>query len=314
MMWVTAAVATLLATQVYGAPRTVVREVLGPSRSTLERRMEETAYEMLDRRQNTSTTSVNMTQWDTDTVAACTKTLSTLSTASNPSGMAICYNMVQLNTDVGEFMADMRLFEVSAPTGAWEGVPLQQMQGGVAFNGATASEINGQRVTARAMGDKPLSRRQSTGPVLHRTYMIVGRINADQMVPPMTLQKIEPLVMPIFTLKALDATGRTLSTNVSSNEAAFVNGIFANEVVLSQFNQATLAVNNITAALEAGSVPFVLPGVNLLIFPIGLVVTSVWTLVGIGAYAFGTYERYNYRESHRRRKAMNEGKAYATRI
>ncbi|KAI1420014.1 hypothetical protein F5Y12DRAFT_165179 [Xylaria sp. FL1777] len=314
MTWVTAVVASLLVMQVYGAPSTIVREILGSSRSSLERRMEETAYGLLDRRQNSTTASLNLTQWDADTVSACTKTLSTLSTASNPSGMAVCYNMVQLNTDLGEFMADLRLFEVSPPSGAWEGVPLQQMQGGVTFTGATASEINGQRVTSRDMGGDSLSRRQSSGPTLHRTYMIVGRINQDQMIPPMTIQKIEPLIMPIFTLTAKDATGQTISTNVSSNEAAFVNGIFAKEVVLSTFNQASLAVQNITSELEAGRVAFVLPGVNLLIFPVGLVVTSFWTLLGVGAYAYGTYERYNYRETYRRRKAMAGGKAYATRI
>lgn len=126
--------------------------------------------------------------------------------------------------------------------------------------------------------------------------------------------KIEPLIMPIFTLTAKDATGKIVSTNVSSNEAAFVNGIFSKEVVSSSFNQATLAQAKIVAELEAGSVPFVLPGVNILIFPIGLVVSGFWLLVGVSAYGFGTYERYNYRESYRRRKAMAGGKAYTTRI
>ncbi|TGJ78950.1 hypothetical protein E0Z10_g9813 [Xylaria hypoxylon] len=309
MMWNTAAVASLLAMQVYGAPSLVVREILGSTGSPLDRRVEETAYESLNRRQNASTVSLNMTQWDTDTLSACTDTLSTLSASSNPSGMAVCYNIVRLDTNLGEFMADLRLFEVSSPSGAWEGIPLQQMQGGISFNGATASEINGQQVASRG-----ISRRQSAGPTLHRTYMIVGRINEDQMVPPMTIQKIEPLIMPTFTLTANDATGHSISTNVSSNEAAFVNGIFSKEVVLSPFSQALLAVQNITAELESGRVAFVLPGVNLLIFPIGLVVTSFWTLLGVGAYAYGTYERYNYRETYRRRKAMAGGKAYATRI
>ncbi|KAI1349478.1 hypothetical protein F5Y01DRAFT_185323 [Xylaria sp. FL0043] len=313
MLWITASIASLLAMQVYGAPSIIVREIVGSSRSSLERRMEETAYGSLERRQN-STESLNMTQWDSDTISACMSTLSTLSAASNPSGMAVCYNVAQLNTDLGEFMADLRLFEISPPSGAWEGIPLQQMQGGLTFTGATASEINGQQVAARNMAGETLYRRQSSAPILHRTYMIVGRINQDQMIPPMTIQKIEPLIMPIFTLTAQDSTGRTISTNVSANEAAFVNGIFAKEVVLSPFSQASLAAQNITAELEAGRVPFVLPGVNLLIFPIGLVVTGFWTLVGVGAYAFGTYERYNYRESYRRRKAMSGGKAYATRI
>jgi hypothetical protein len=120
--------------------------------------------------------------------------------------------------------------------------------------------------------------------------------------------------MPIFTLTATNAAGKTVSTNVSSNEAAFVNGIFSQEVVLSPFSLASLAVQNSTAELRAGSIAFVLPGVNILIFPIGLVITGFWTVAGVGAYAFGTYERYNYRESYRRRKAMAGSKSYAMRI
>ncbi|KAI0450071.1 hypothetical protein F5B21DRAFT_448868 [Xylaria acuta] len=314
MFLITAAVASLLAMQVHGAPGSIMGGLLGSRRPSLEDRVKETAYELLERRQTSSTASLNMTQWDSGTLAACTTTLSTLPSASNPSGMAVCYNVVQLDTNLGEFMADLRLFELSPPSGAWAGIPLQQMQGGVKFTGATASEINGQPVAPRDLKTPYLSKRQSQGPTLHRTYMIVGRINQDQMVPPMTIQKIEPLIMPIFTLSAKDATGQTVTTNVSSNEAAFVNGIFSKEVVVSPFSMASLAVQNITAELKAGNVAFVLPGVNLLIFPIGLVVTSFWMVLGVGAYAYGTYERYNYRESYRRRKAMAGSKSYATRI
>ncbi|KAI1738634.1 hypothetical protein F4680DRAFT_449748 [Xylaria scruposa] len=314
MFLITAAVASLLAVQVHGAPGSIMGGLLSSRRVSLEDRVGEAAYDLLERRQTPSADPLNMTQWDSDTLAACTTTLSTLPSASNPSGMAVCYNIVQLNTDKGEFMADLRLFEISQPSGAWAGIPLQQMQGGVRFTGATASEINGQRVASRSLERQYFSKRQSQGPTLHRTYMIVGKINQDQMVPPMTIQKIEPLIMPIFTLSAKDATGQTVSTNVSSNEAAFVHGIFSKEVVLSPFGMASLAVQNITTELKAGNVAFVLPGVNLLIFPIGLVVTSFWMVLGVGVYAFGTYERYNYRESYRRRKAMAGSKSYTTRI
>ncbi|KAI0438620.1 hypothetical protein F4803DRAFT_565149 [Xylaria telfairii] len=314
MFLITAAVASLLAIQVHGAPSVIMADFLGSRRPSLEVRVKQTAYDLLERRQTSSTSPLNTTQWNTDTLAACTTTLSTLSSASNPSGMAVCYNVAQLDTNKGEFMADLRLFAVSSPTGVWEGIPLSQMEGGLRFTGATASEINGQQIASRDVPNPYLSKRQSSGPTLHRTYMIVGRINQDQMVPPMTIQKIEPLIMPIFTLSATDATGKTVTTNVSSNEAAFVNGIFSKEVVLSPFGTASLAVQNVTAELKAGTVAFVLPGVNLLIFPVGLVVTSVWMAVGFAVYAFGTYERYNYRESYRRRKAMAGSKSYATRI
>ncbi|KAI1819383.1 hypothetical protein F4861DRAFT_140335 [Xylaria intraflava] len=312
MFRITIIMACLLAAQVYGAPTNIVRFSLGSSKPSLKTRMTETAYEILERRQAVSV-PVNTTQWDSDTLAACTATLSTLSAASNPAGVMACYNLMQLDTNSGAFKADLRLFQVSAPSKAWEGIGPQRMQGRVAFAGATASEVNGQAVNNTR--SKRLVRRQASGPTLLRTYTIVGQINQDQVDPPMVLQKIEPLVIPTITLSAKNAKGQIVTTNVSVNEAVFVNGIFSKEAILSRFNMATLAVQNATAELKAGEVAFVLPGVNILIFPIGLVMTSFWTVVGVGAYSFGTYERYQHRESYRRRKAMAEARnPYPVRI
>lgn len=120
--------------------------------------------------------------------------------------------------------------------------------------------------------------------------------------------------MPTVTLTGKNLEGQQVSTNVSSNEAAFVNGIFSTDVVMSDFALASLAVENITAQMLEGTVAFVLPGVNILIFPVGLIITSIWLVVGFGFYAFGTYERYNYRDTYRRRKARAEGKPANARI
>ncbi|KAI0134829.1 hypothetical protein F4814DRAFT_443652 [Daldinia grandis] len=120
--------------------------------------------------------------------------------------------------------------------------------------------------------------------------------------------------MPTVTLTGKNLAGKQVSTNVSSNEAAFVNGIFSTDVVMSDFTLASVAVENITAEMLVGRVAFVLPGVNILIFPVGLIITSLWLVVGLGFYAFGTYERYNYRDTYRRRKARAEGKPVNARI
>lgn len=122
--------------------------------------------------------------------------------------------------------------------------------------------------------------------------------------------------MPTVTLTGKNLAGQTVSTNVSSNEAAFVNGIFSTDVALSDFSIASLAVDTITAQMHNGTVAFVLPGVNILIFPVGLVLTSIWLVIGVGFYAFGTYERYNYRDTYRSRKARMDGSkpGYTARI
>lgn len=120
--------------------------------------------------------------------------------------------------------------------------------------------------------------------------------------------------MPTVTLTGRSPTGQQVSTNVSSNEAAFVNGIFSNEVVMSDVSLASLAVDDQVAGLHNGTVAFVLPGVNILIFPVGLILTSIWLVVGVAFYAFGTYERYNYRDMYRNRKARDGKPGYAGRI
>ena len=74
---------------------------------------------------------------------------------------------------------------------------------------------------------------------------------------------------------------------------------------MSDFGFAQKAVDEIMEKLQEGEVAFVLPGVNILIFPIGLIITSIWLAIGLAFYGFGTYERYAYRDSYRRRKARD---------
>jgi hypothetical protein len=115
---------------------------------------------------------------------------------------------------------------------------------------------------------------------------------------------LQALVMPIVTLKATDANGQAVSTNVSSNEAAFVTGEFSGEVFMSNFTMAELAVEADLVLLKNGTIAFVLPGIQIMIFPIGLVITRIWLVLGVAAYGMGTYQRYNFREAHRRRMAV----------
>ncbi|KAI0016832.1 hypothetical protein F4780DRAFT_660662 [Xylariomycetidae sp. FL0641] len=261
--------------------------------------------------------SFNMATWEADTMKACKTALSGLSVTNNPSGMAVCYNLPQLDTNDGTFMADMRLFQVSTPSGDFSGIPPQNINGGVQYTGASASLVS-QQTNGKRDDLDDLDKRQTLTvtpemPNMLRSYMFVGQINPEQMNQPMTLGVLEPLVMPIVTLSAKNTAGQTISTNVSSNEATFVNGIFSTEVVLSDTAKASLAVQNVTDFLNNGTIAFIVPGVNLLIFPVGLVVTGFWALAGFVIYGFGTFERYGHAESYRRRKALS-GKGNMARI
>lgn len=110
--------------------------------------------------------------------------------------------------------------------------------------------------------------------------------------------------MPILTLTAVNATGQTISTNVSSNEAAFVTGVFSKEIIMSDFALASAAVDAVVEGLRNGTVAFVLPGVQILIFPVGLIITSIWLVLGVAAYGYGTYMRIAYAEQFKRRSAV----------
>jgi hypothetical protein len=106
--------------------------------------------------------------------------------------------------------------------------------------------------------------------------------------------------MPVVTLTAVNSLGQTVSTNVSSNEAAFVTGVFSQSIIVSDFSRALLAVQEELAGLRNGTVAFVLPGVRIMVFPIGLVITSVWLAIFVAAYGMGTFQRLSYREQYQR--------------
>ncbi|KAK6953757.1 hypothetical protein Daesc_003719 [Daldinia eschscholtzii] len=314
MVWLGAAVASLLASSALASMEPAVGGMLGPRAAILDATFDDADInpdsDSLERRQSTTPNlaKMNMTQWDKDTTAACKTALSQLVAASNPSGTAVCYNLYSLDTNAGKFMADLRLFQVSTPFGDFEGIPPEDISVGLKYNGASVSPVGQGKQTTND------SDSEDSSPTILQAYMFVGQIDKEQMAQPMTMGVLEALVMPTVTLTGKNLAGQQVSTNVSSNEAAFVNGIFSTDVVMSDFNLAALAVDNITAQLHEGTVAFVLPGVNILIFPVGLVLTSIWLVIGLGFYGFGTYERYNYRDAYRRRKARAEGKPANARI
>lgn len=113
---------------------------------------------------------------------------------------------------------------------------------------------------------------------------------------------LQTLLMPNVQLSAMTANGTNVTTSVSPNEAAFLNGVFSHEVVMSDFAAAEANVDAELAKVQNFEVPFVLPGVDIMIFPIGLVVTLVWTTIGTAVYAFGTVERIRYANAFKKRQ------------
>ncbi|KAF6808002.1 hypothetical protein CMUS01_13991 [Colletotrichum musicola] len=259
--------------------------------------------------------SINMTAWEQETSKACSDALSHLDAASNPSGTCICYNLPSLDPKTGVFEADLRLFKVSEPNGAFSGIPPQNIQVGLSFNGASVSPVSANRIAGGATR-RDLAKemtfevawaglqKRAVQPQALQSYLFVGQIDQSRMVAPMSMSQLEALVMPTLTLTGVNAAGQSVSTNVSSNEASFITGVFSKEVIRSDLSMAQAAVDDVVAGLKNGTVAFVLPGVQLMVFPIGLIITSTWLVIGLAFYGFGTYERIGYAESYRRRRAV----------
>lgn len=131
------------------------------------------------------TTGLNMQQWNTDTLKACQDALAPLTTATNPSGTAVCYNLPTLDTKTGAFMADLRLFQISQPNGEFTGIPAERIQVGLQYRGASVSPLQSNQ--ARSIDDTPDLVGRADGGQPLQTYMFVGQIDQAAMAQPMTM-------------------------------------------------------------------------------------------------------------------------------
>lgn len=259
--------------------------------------------------------TINMAAWEIAANTACTRALSQLAKSTNPSGHCICYNLPALNNQTGEFEADLRLYQLSQPTGDFAGIPPERVMVELSYNGAQIQRI----LNSTARQPRPV-RRQAADPAaapsppvgpnaanlrLVQSYLFGGKIDSNRMTAGQAITDLEPFVVPVVTLRATNNFGQNVSTIISSNEAAFVTGVFSGEVILSDFARANLVVEALRQdmASDNSTVAFVLPGVQLMLFPIGLIITSIWLAIGLAVIGFGTYERIMHREVYRQRQA-----------
>ncbi|ROW07078.1 hypothetical protein VPNG_06637 [Cytospora leucostoma] len=311
MFWKAGATVLLAAGAHAGGVADLVAEgiLTGRSPSSLEQRMQDDAARLIVVERRASSTAqasqngtMDMEAWDTEVNAACQSALSKLHKASNPSGTCTCYNLPVINNQTGAFEADLRLYQLSDPTGDFDGISAEQIQVSLSYNGASVSPVN---TTTAAEKVSSIRRQDTQGkPTLLQTYMFVGQVDADKLQADSNMAALEAVVVPTVTLSAINSAGNTVSTNVSTNEASFLVGVFADVHVLSDTAQAQVAVNQVVAGLANGTVAFVLPGVNLLIFPIGLVITGAWFAIGLVVIGFGFFERVQHREMYRKTAAI----------
>jgi hypothetical protein len=95
----------------------------------------------------------------------------------------------------------------------------------------------------------------------------------------------------------MNATGQLVNTTLSSQEAKFVSGVFSTQVVPTKSQVAP----PIQTLVRTDGSTFVIPGLNILIFPIGGVITGTWAVLFIGVVGWGTVGRMQFRDQYRRR-------------
>lgn len=215
MFWKTVVVASVLASQAHAGIQGIVGEAALAGRTTKdwERRMAEVAIGTEDRvalkratandtAGTTSTTTmagtgvvlnadgtINMTAWDNTATAACNNALVKLPTSTNPSGTCICYNLPALDNVTGTFEADLRLFQLSTPSGEFEGIAPENIQVGLSYTGASVSPVSVASASKLVVGRADVSANGSTngGLKLLQQYLFVGQIKKEMMTENMNM-------------------------------------------------------------------------------------------------------------------------------
>lgn len=249
--------------------------------------------------------SVDSTAMVANPAPACDKALAALNgIASNPSGIAVCYNVLMLNVSTGVFQADVRLYKIAPPSGDW--ATLDNSRGkistGLQYMGA---DVHTPSITPNTKRDGALQpditntdqvKRAAKPPESVKNLTYIGQAHADVLwhLHNVTIQ--QALVTPMITISGTIANGSVFTTMLSSADASFVSGLFENSVT---GNTTAAAAAAEVAAIE--NAKFVLPGTSLGIFPTGLIITSAWAFIFICVVGYGTFGRIQFREAYRRR-------------
>ena len=99
-----------------------------------------------------------------------------------------------------------------------------------------------------------------------------------------------PLLTPAIMLSGTEQDGISINTQLSTQDASFVNGVYAS--VGAEGSRSTTATDGSN---------FILPGTKPAMFPTGFVLTSLWALLYLMVMGYGTISRYQAREAYRRR-------------
>ena len=124
----------------------------------------------------------------TNPAPACNKALAALNgVASNPSGIAVCYNVLMLNTSTGIFQADVRLYRIAAPSGDWAtldespgkiNTALQYMGANIHTPSITPNSKRGMSRRANANVEE-IAKRAVAAPQSVKNLTFIGQAHSD---------------------------------------------------------------------------------------------------------------------------------------
>lgn len=109
---------------------------------------------------------------------------------------------------------------------------------------------------------------------------------------------------PTISLSGTTKDGTVLRAEISPQDASFLNGAFADNQTQdspSSANRGGGSSSSPPAQSSAGTTEFLIPGRTLGIFPVGFVITMIWTFFFVFVIGLGTFDRIRFREAYRRR-------------
>lgn len=124
-------------------------------------------------RNETAIQQLDLQAWAKETTQKCIERLQTITKASNPSGIAVCYNLPFLSTDSGVFAADLRLYQIAGPGGEWAEVG-GSIDVALVYNGAAVQLRNESAEEAAATQQASAN---TEGPQKVQEFHFIGQID-----------------------------------------------------------------------------------------------------------------------------------------
>jgi hypothetical protein len=104
--------------------------------------------------QSANAVNVDPAKWNAQAEQACmTSVMNLRGKSSNPAGLAVCYNVPYLDEAKGTFEAELRMYNISMPSGDFVGVTPAMMMVTLQYQGATIQASNGALPVKRALID-----------------------------------------------------------------------------------------------------------------------------------------------------------------